>query len=45
MERNTTKGGFWMMIESLDNEPIREEKRADAKVEEHDDEFYPDSSI
>jgi len=45
MERNTTKGGFWMMVESLDDEPIREERRADAKPENQNDEFYPDSSI
>jgi hypothetical protein len=46
MERNTTKGGFWMMVESLDTEPIREEQRADAKNgNARDDDFYPDASI
>jgi len=46
MERNTTKGGFWMMIESLDTEPIQDERRADSKIDDaRDDEFYPDASI
>jgi len=46
MERNTTKGGFWMMIESLDAEPIKETKANDVENDDiRDDEFYPDTSF
>jgi hypothetical protein len=45
MERNTNaKGGFWMMVEDLNTEPIKENDNVVEK-KAGDDEFYPDASI
>jgi hypothetical protein len=47
MERNTNaKGGFWMLVEELYPEPIKEANESvGGKREVRDDEFYPDASI
>lgn len=47
MEHNTnTKGGFWMMVEDLNAEPIKEANdNIVEKKEILDDEFFPDTSF
>ena len=46
MERNTNaKGGFWMMVEDLNTEPIKEHNDNVVEKKAGDDEFYPDASI
>jgi hypothetical protein len=47
MEKNATpKGGFWMLVEDL-NEALNEIKTAqpEEKSEYLDDEFFPDTSF
>jgi hypothetical protein len=47
MEKNATpKGGFWMLVEDL-NEALNENKtaRPEEQIEYLDDEFFPDTSF
>lgn len=48
MGNNTnTKGGFWMMVEKLDAEPINDNAGNDTAEKQDllDDDFFPDTSF
>jgi len=45
MENDTTKGGFWMLVEEIGQEPRPDENRRADKKEILEDEFFPDTSF